>query len=560
MSLLFRIVYAAHANGTHHKLALDALRRLGSPDAENWRRLFLKHAELYLTGSKDPDKSFKDFRNHVLHVEDNYWGGAPEKADQWYGRLVDALKGKSWQEAVYCAGVLSHYYTDPIHPFHTAQSEQESNIHRAVEWSISRAYDGLRKDGEAKHGNLALLVPRGSTWLKDFVIAGAEKSNQSYTALIAHYNFDLGVADPPAGLTPRCRTIIAELLIYAAEGFARILDRAFVEAKVTPPDVALTAETFMATLKIPAKWVEKKLTNAEDRDAVRAMYDELNQTGRVDKTLSEDDRTIRDLHAEEVLKPRAADRAKQRTARLEAAASGPHTELASMHSAKPDTAPPPARADGDGTQPTNAVTPMAAVSTPAHADELVVTAPDITSAEANLTPAGDAADICDDQQADTEIVTSLTSRQEPRNLRPLKFYLELHDDLVDAPSIGPKTAQRFYDIGISTVADFLDEDAAAMAELLDTSFLTTETLTAWQTQAHLVITVPGLRGTHAQLLQGAGFLDVDSLASADPAELSAAVLSFATTTDGKRILRDGAAPDLEKIKSWIDNAQTALAA
>ena len=52
MNLLFRIVYAAHANGTHHKLALDALRHLENPDAERWRRLFLAHSEVYLEGSK----------------------------------------------------------------------------------------------------------------------------------------------------------------------------------------------------------------------------------------------------------------------------------------------------------------------------------------------------------------------------------------------------------------------------------------------------------------------------------------------------------------------------
>ena len=77
MHLLFRIVYAAHANGTHHKLALDALRFLRAADGEQWQRLFLKNARLYLDGSKAPDTEFKDFKNHVLHVRDGLWGGAP---------------------------------------------------------------------------------------------------------------------------------------------------------------------------------------------------------------------------------------------------------------------------------------------------------------------------------------------------------------------------------------------------------------------------------------------------------------------------------------------------
>ncbi len=54
MSLLFRIVYAAHANGTHHKLALDAMRHLQCADAEGWRRLFLQNAKVYMEGAKAP--------------------------------------------------------------------------------------------------------------------------------------------------------------------------------------------------------------------------------------------------------------------------------------------------------------------------------------------------------------------------------------------------------------------------------------------------------------------------------------------------------------------------
>ena len=110
MSLLFRIVYAAHATGTHHKLALDALRHLACPEYEYWQRLFLKHAERYMEGAKAPDNTFKDFKNHVLHVRDGYWGGALGKAEQWYGTLCAAIVREDWPEAVWSAGVLSHYY------------------------------------------------------------------------------------------------------------------------------------------------------------------------------------------------------------------------------------------------------------------------------------------------------------------------------------------------------------------------------------------------------------------------------------------------------------------
>lgn len=47
-------------------------QHLTCTDADKWRDLFIKHFELYLQGSKDPETSFKDFRNHVLHVSDNF--------------------------------------------------------------------------------------------------------------------------------------------------------------------------------------------------------------------------------------------------------------------------------------------------------------------------------------------------------------------------------------------------------------------------------------------------------------------------------------------------------
>ena len=42
-----------------------------------------------------------------------------------------------------------------------------------------------------------------------------------------------------------------------------------------------------------------------------------------------------------------------------------------------------------------------------------------------------------------------------------------------------------------------------LADDLDDSRFDSETLTDWQDQARMVIDIPGLRGTHAQLLVGA---------------------------------------------------------
>ena len=282
MNLLFRIVYAAHAKGTHHKLALDALRNLKCMDHDLWQRAFLAHAKLYLEGSKAPDDEFKDFKNHVLHTRDGFWGGAPEKARSWYHHLVEALVVQDWPTAVYCAGVLSHYYTDPLQPFHTAQSEAENNIHRAAEWSISKAYDELYELGERDFADMTVELPSDPNWLVQLLCQGAEKANGYYEKLIAHYDIQRGVVDPPAGLDRVAKRIVAEMIRYAYLSYAAVLDRAIEEANVHAPDVGLTAATLVAAAQIPVKVLARRVADAEERRTIERIYDELLATGTVE--------------------------------------------------------------------------------------------------------------------------------------------------------------------------------------------------------------------------------------------------------------------------------------
>ncbi len=532
MSFLFRLIYATHANGTHHKLALDALRTLRGDHAEAWRKVFLKHAELYLEGSKAPDKQFKDFRNHVLHVSDNYWGGAPEKVVNWYTHTVEALKAQNWSEAVYSAGVLSHYYTDPIHPFHTAQSEAENSMHRAVEWSINRCYNDLRQEGEAKFANLDVKVPDGENWLTEMTCDGAETSHAYYEKLIAHYNLSAGVSDPKTGLDSQARHLVSGLLIYASVGFSHILDRAIAEAGVSPPDVNLTAETFLATVKIPVRWVEKKLANAEDRALVRAMWDELQDTGTVEHTLPEDDRMVRNLYKREVEAPKQRRLAQARSERV-ASIQKPDKALVSL---------PRTRAEKISVS-SNATHPPS--FPPAQLQNAQPQSAERNTPSVEQTPTGVTLD---------DLRELKTEKSLPRT------YLKASDPVEDGPSVGPKTATRLAAAGIQTVQDLFDCDPDSVAATVNQRHITPTVIRDWQDQAALVIKVPGLRGTHAQLLVGAGYRDPDAIANADPADLSAAILNFAVTSEGQRLLRDGSPPDLEKTTQWISNARLAQAA
>jgi predicted flap endonuclease-1-like 5' DNA nuclease len=581
MNTLFRVLYAAHAKGTHHKLALDGLRHLSGPDAEAWLRVFLKHAELLMLGAKAPDDEFKDFTNHVLHPRDNFWGGAPMKVRNWYSHLVVALRQSDWPTAVYAAGVLSHYLTDPLHPFHTGQSAAENNIHRAAEWSISRAYDTLwQMASELPAPNVA--ISDTANWLETLVCDGAAEANRHYEGLIAHYDFTRGVVDPPAGLDAVSRPMVAALIARAATTVGIVLQRAIDEAAVPPPDVSLTLDTVLATIKIPIKTLQKRLADAADRRAVEQMYDELQATGRVETHLPADDRAVRSAYAEEVLAKVAqfptgerfpfngtapAETSVERAARLreenrQRALDEAARRVAAQAEVRAKASPPPAVIEAvSQPEPPALEEPSPAAPLPAPEPTL---SPD-ASATTSPVPGSD-----DDASSRPSLVARLDAHERTRTgsvpsiaaapPKPRKFYLAPGDDIVDAPSIGPKTALRLNKLGLKTAGDLLAADAQYVAEAIAVRHITPSTVRDWQDQTRLVIAVPDLRGTHAQLIVGAGFRDAAQLAAASPNDLCAAVLAYATSSEGQRVLRDGDPPDIEAIVAWGAAAQEARAA
>ncbi|MEM6329600.1 MAG: DUF4332 domain-containing protein, partial [Planctomycetota bacterium] len=132
-----------------------------------------------------------------------------------------------------------------------------------------------------------------------------------------------------------------------------------------------------------------------------------------------------------------------------------------------------------------------------------------------------------------------------------RFYLETSSPVVDAPSIGPKTAQRIAKAGVRTVADLLAADADAVAAAMDHSRITAETVVAWQHQAGLVCRIPQLRGHDAQVLVACGFTAPEEIASMKPAELLEFVEPFCTSAEGEKVLRGNKTPDLAEVSDWI---------
>ena len=133
----------------------------------------------------------------------------------------------------------------------------------------------------------------------------------------------------------------------------------------------------------------------------------------------------------------------------------------------------------------------------------------------------------------------------------LKFYLDLNDHVEAAPSIGPKTAERFEKIGVLTVADFLKQTAESMATKINYKRISASVIRQWQQQARLVCRIPNLRGHDAQLLVACDVTEPEELSTMQPQTLIDIIGPFSETKEGLKIIRNGKKPDLEEITDWI---------
>jgi predicted flap endonuclease-1-like 5' DNA nuclease len=516
MSLLYNVVFASRCRSNHHRLAVDALRHLRAPDAERWAEMLLGHHREYLTGAMAPDEVFKDFKNHVLHVREHDWGGAVEACEEWYRRTVRALKARDWKQAAWSAGVLSHYYVDPLQPFHTHQSEEEGVIHRAVEWSFSKSYKIFQKRIEAEGGYPVMVAPQGDKWLAEMVRAGARAANPHYELLIEHYDFEAGLAKPAAGLDEAIRTVVAELVAHAAVGFAVILDRAFAEAAVAPPRTLGALQAFFLSLEIPIQALLQAIDDGAVRRQVCAQYEEFRRTGKVRATLSEDDKVVRALHAAEVLNTPLSSLDAKWPREIGALAGKP---LAPRLAAKPKAVKPaPAAVLAE----TPAPKPGKALKIPR---ELPVGAP----------------------------------RAKPEKSLP-RFLLSGDAPVLQAPSIGPKTAKRLEAAGIRTVADLLALKPEEGEAKLDARHASAQTIRDWQALALLACTAPGLKSHEAQALVACGVRDSEALARADAVALCEAIAQWGLSEDGQRAWGSAPAPNEDDIATWIARVKRASAA
>ena len=524
MSVLFETVYYNECRSTHHKLAMDALRHLRDKHAEHWLRLFLRYYEDYLEGAKDPDKKFRDFRNHVLHVTDNYWGGAVKAATKWYDRAVESLVKQDWTEGVYCIGVLSHYYTDVLMPFHTGQTEEEGKVHRAFEWSVCKSYDDILP---LVTDYPAMETPSGDQWLQQMIHSGAEEAQRHYQVFVDEYDLERGRKKPKQGLNDDLKQRLATLFSHAIVGQARIMERIFQDAQVKPPTVRIGVMGLLTKLTSPFGKFGQYTASRKDKKVVAKIYKEWVRTGCVIDSLPEDDREIRRMHAEEVLGI-AEEELNRLTLEAAAARMGQGRDEQKQQRAEAKAA---AKAENKAKKARKKEEARAAKQ-----------AKQPSPAPADVAPQDD-----DSGPATVKITRASTGTPAPS----LRFHLDRNSPVVDAPSIGGKTAKRFGKIGVQTVDDLLAVNPEEAAEQLNSSYMTAEAIRQWQAQAALVCRIPNLRGHDAQMLVGSNMTDPQLIANMAPGELLDRVEEFLLSEEGERLLQRTKEPDREEVTDWI---------
>ncbi|MEM9588002.1 MAG: DUF4332 domain-containing protein, partial [Planctomycetota bacterium] len=359
---------------------------------------------------------------------------------------------------------------------------------------------------------IVFQLPDRQEWLPDAIRSAARFANRKYRQLIDGYRLDLGVRRPEQGLPAPLQELVSELVGLSVTGWARVLERIAGESERERcellPRQTLALPALIATIRVPDRVWMRRLTYGREQRAVQALVEEFRSTGDVRKHLSaEVDIVGRVLRIRDEEQRRKDSRSKRADAVIavrpgnQSAASGHLTVFDAEDTGAAD----------DQTR------PMTDPSRPSTANTSRL-------AEAMVLPL----------RLDPEVQPSLA----------------MDDPLVQAPSIGPKTAARFAKVDIRVVKEFLAADCDELASQLSVSWITSSTLRLWQSQARLMCSLSRLLARHCQLLSGAGYQSASQLADDTAEQIHVRVSRYADTSPGRRYLRGAEPPTLDDVAGW----------
>lgn len=491
MKALHKLIRSAHCRRTHQYFAIDALPLVQTAAGNRLVRILLKHYDRYLTGAIDPDERFCDYQNHVIHVTDGYWGGAPRVAHKWYDRMQRYLREERYKDAAHAAGVICHYFTDSLQPLHTQQSKLEKVLHRPIKWSINQSYQDIFRSWQQDGNRIVFQLSEGPCWLGEAMLHGARFANRKFDQLLAEYN-PQGIHQPRVGLNSHLRASLSEVIGLSVTGWARILERAASDSEATRrqplPRFTLAAAVPHAAASAPVRRWFKSVEKRAERRAISKLLNEFTNTGDVREHLSAE---VDIVHR--VIKVYADEKRwkREREQRLASRATVIRIDSVDMH---------PRESASD--QP---------------ADDLQI----------------------------LPFPTAAAPAEPPR--------VATNDPLTEVPSIGQQTAHQINELGIHTVGEFIAASPSAIAFQLQAYWVTAELLADWQAEARLHCEVEDLQPWEIQLLAGSGYTNVASIRQTTPDSLHQQVSQFLMTTKGKRLLK-GKLPTLGDVGRWIQAA------
>lgn len=674
MTHILSVLRAAHCRSTHHYFALDALRNLKTAQAQRLANILLKYHDDYLVGAKAPDSNFKDFQNHVIHVSDGNWGGAPQKCQEWLNQTRLYLDKGKWKKAAYACGVLSHYFTDPIMPLHTTQHPREPLVHRSLEWSICQSYQQIYDLSQALGVECDFVLAMDDQWISKAVLSAAQVAHRHCDRLVDIYDEGQGSTNAREALNDEAMSILAELFALAIGGWSRVLTRLADETTKELPQVSLTVTSILATIDMPLAWIVRRISQAQEQQAVRSLLHEFAQTGRLKRRLPAEIAVVE--HAKKTnpsLGRLASEQPAPARSRLEEAAldqssldqfqppkglgeqqgldqqvaaiSAPLSESQLVPSDSPSSSrnlPNQEPLDESlvatlavshdiniqllGESPLSSEIQAKAIEGPAAVDsvdaavdaiaketltqrhssidELVSTGLKLGSDSDEMENSAPREALVADQSlasqfislsqarkqglvqlnqpvsiateakqahssnTDVEIVDRSNGETTPLKkirIAPGTILPVLEDNLsmvhygsplIQAPSIGPKTAKRFENIGITTIRQLVSSSPESIVQGLATRWITQNLVRDWQDQARLVCEVPSLVGYQAQLLVAVGCRTSWQLRTGNPDSLYPRICQFCQTSEGQQILLSARLPLAEDVASWIESARS----
>lgn len=493
------ILRTAHCRSTHHYFALDALPLVQTASGKRLAEVLLRFHERYLIGATDPDTRFRDFQNHVIHVKDGYWGGAPRMAHKWYDRMQRYLRTDRFSDAAHAAGVLSHYFTDPFQPLHTQQSEREKVLHRPIEWSIHQSYNEIFNCWRDSDMEIVFQLSDQIGWLGESMLHASEFANRKCTELLDEYDLLRAVDNPKAGLNTAVRGSLAELFGLAITGWARVLERAAAEAEATResliPSQPGTLALALATVRSPLKWWQRQTEGREEQQQIALMLAEYASSGDLNRYIPAEvdivHKVVDIYRAEKLWQERRFDAGTKVSVQT--------TALSGMTAS-----------DGSEDPDARDMLPSPTIRF-SNRDDLLASA---------IQP---------------DSVVSLSAA----------------DSLSQSPFINTKVSGRLAAVGVHTVGDFLQCSADELSAQLSVARIAPEIISEWQMQVSLMMQMSGIGTRPVQLLVAAGYMTVTAISQTPPKLLYQKIHEVASSSSGRRFIQGASCPRPSEVSSWI---------